>query len=295
MSNDGGRYQREETDLQIVGYTRLSQEGSDVSIPRQKEEIREYAETKGFELIEIYDEGAGESGFDPRDERTQYSQLMKDAEAGEFDGIVVADGSRLGRDKKERLRAFLELDEWGIELHSALHGFIDSSDPDDFLMEVFRAVSDDRVVREQVMKARREVQKRKDAGYYQGRPKRGTCFNEEGTYLVAADGFEDVVDVFDLRKSDSDEWSYRKIADATGIPKSAVGRILKKEEEFMLVWRRSSSWVDVPREKVERIGWVDEQEEQEEKETDPRAEKLPDNPGEWTVEDYELASELGLH
>jgi len=86
------------------GYVRLSQT-SEVSIDNQIEDIEEYCEQHdGLELDHIYNEGQRASGWD--DSRETYQQMLTDAEAGEFDALIVAHGSRLGRDKLERLDKF---------------------------------------------------------------------------------------------------------------------------------------------------------------------------------------------
>ena len=93
------------------GYKRLS-DVSDTSLQRQQRRIEQYAEENDLELEFVYDEGQKASGWNSN--REQYQKMLADAEAGEFDILVVADGSRLGRDKKERLRTFLDLDHCGL-------------------------------------------------------------------------------------------------------------------------------------------------------------------------------------
>ncbi len=55
-----------------VGYLRLSQDGH--SIERQRHDVEAYANTNGFALVEIYNEGKRASGFDA--DRPKYTCVL---------------------------------------------------------------------------------------------------------------------------------------------------------------------------------------------------------------------------
>lgn len=212
-----------------VGYTRLSQQ-SDVSIERQKEIIHEYAEEKDLNIDRIYNEGERSSGFDAS--REQYQEMLSDAEDGEFSVLVVRDGSRIGRDFMERLDVFGDLNnKWGVEFHTSKHGYVDPDEPMTVLQEVFRAATDDTSKREEIRKAREEVERRLENGYWQGRPPYGFKFDADGEYLEPdPKTFSEAVDVIRIRSTRG--VSYREIADRTDVPKSTVARILDRVDFY---------------------------------------------------------------
>ncbi|MFB6187518.1 MAG: recombinase family protein, partial [Halobacteriaceae archaeon] len=172
----------------------------------------------------------GESGWDGN--REEYNHMLEDAENGEFDALVVRDGSRFGRDKRERIRRFFDLDEWGVELHTVSRGYVDPEDPSDFLMEVFKAMSDDHGKRDEVERLETEMQNRRNEGYFIGEAPTGLQYDDDKHFLVAGDGFDDVRRVFDLRDQGM---SYRDIADETPWTPPTIGKLIKRREQYEAV------------------------------------------------------------
>ena len=86
--------------MNIVGYCRVSTDTSDQlnSLEAQKQFFEEYAQKNGHNLVRIYaDEGI--SGTKTKN-RKEFLRLMRDANNGLFDMVVVKDISRLGTVKK---------------------------------------------------------------------------------------------------------------------------------------------------------------------------------------------------
>lgn len=135
------------------GYTRLSGGDSETSIDRQKQVIRTYCDDRDdLRLDLIYDEGKRQSGWDAA--REQYQQMLADARDGVFDVLVVRDGSRIGRDKVERLDTLTDLaNKYDVEFHTKKRGYVDPENPTDLLMEVFSATQDDEGKRVEIEKA----------------------------------------------------------------------------------------------------------------------------------------------
>lgn len=211
-------------------YARLS-DRSNRSIEGQIEDCHAYADRQGFEVDHVYNEGEQESGWD--DSRAEYTQMLDDAENGEFDALIVRDGSRFGRDKRERIRRFFDLDEWGVELHTVSRGYIDPEDPSDFLMEVFKAMSDDHGKREEVERLESEMQKRKERGWYIGEAPTGLRFDEDKQYLVAdPDEFDDVMRVFEMR---DDGCTYREIAEHVPWSPPTIGKLIERRKQYEAV------------------------------------------------------------
>jgi DNA invertase Pin-like site-specific DNA recombinase len=206
--------------MKAAGYTRLSQD-SDTSIDRQKEEIKEYCRQQDFELLEIFDDGERTSGYDT--EREQYQRLKEKLQ--EIDTVVARDRQRLGRDFDERMQFILDLRQTDTALHITTEGEINLSDPYSIVMESMQSASDDKSKRKEIEKAKKEIQKRQEKGYYQGKPPYGLQFDDEKKYLVPDENFETALEVLKLRDQDK---SYPDISDELGISTSKAYRINQK-------------------------------------------------------------------
>lgn len=81
--------------MRVVGYVRVSTNnyGQKTSIPAQIELIKNYAESQGWELVEIYIDV--ESGSKTNREGIQ--RLMKDATENKFDVVISKELSRISR------------------------------------------------------------------------------------------------------------------------------------------------------------------------------------------------------
>ena len=78
-----------------VGYVRVSKEeqGQGWSLDEQEEQVSEFAQQNGFELIRFYrDESSG-----TKDSRPGFVQMLDDAQAGLFEAIIIIHTSRLFR------------------------------------------------------------------------------------------------------------------------------------------------------------------------------------------------------
>ena len=218
-------------------YVRLSQT-SEVSIQNQIEDGIEYCEQHGdLKLDHVYNEGQRASGWD--DSREQYQQMLTDAKAGEFGALVVTHGSRLGRDKLERLDVFTDLaNKWDVEFHTVKRGYVDPNLPQDILMEVFHSLSDDEGKGAEVERLTKAIQKKVENGDYHGAPKFGTEYSGDKTALVAGDEFETAIDVLDERASGA---TYRGIQDATGCNLAKIKRILDNKHVYRSI-KENNRW-----------------------------------------------------
>src|SRR5262245_53473835 len=106
-------------------YMRVSTKGHGQNTDTQAVALREYAQRRGFEIIEEYrDEGISGS----KDSRPALDRLMKDARARKFDVVVVARFDRFARSVSHLLRALEEFSHLGIDFVS-LSESIDTSTP----------------------------------------------------------------------------------------------------------------------------------------------------------------------
>ncbi|HEY5510604.1 MAG TPA: recombinase family protein [Prolixibacteraceae bacterium] len=108
------------TDLiKVAGYVRVStaiQVSEGESLDTQREQITDYAKSKGWELVNIYaDEGLSGGKIEYR---TQFQQMIKDAKSGKFSAIIFSKLSRFARNAREYMNLSYELEQSKVNLIS---------------------------------------------------------------------------------------------------------------------------------------------------------------------------------
>jgi len=155
--------------MDVAGYVRVSteQQKEDGSHERQREQLREWAGRESYELTLFEDIAiSGQS-----DDRPEYDEMIERATAGEFDGVAVRELSRFGRSLQQVLRDINTLDEHDVEFISITESFDTSSAMGEAMLGmigVFNQFWAD-LARE---RAKREVERRREAGEPLGRPKK---------------------------------------------------------------------------------------------------------------------------
>jgi DNA invertase Pin-like site-specific DNA recombinase len=118
----------EEKVMKAVGYVRVSTTGQieGESLATQRERITTFCQAHGYNLVDIYaDEGF--SGASTK-KRPAFLRMLRDAQAGRFNCLVVCDLSRFGRNARDALNNYEELEGHGIKL-VILKENIDTSTP----------------------------------------------------------------------------------------------------------------------------------------------------------------------
>lgn len=117
------------SDKCAVGYIRVSttdQAREGESLYTQRKAIEDFAASQGYKLVEIYsDEGISGSSID---NRISLKNLLKDAQQGKFDVLIIHRLSRLGRNSRDLLNHVDLLEKSGVKLVS-LKEQIDMSTP----------------------------------------------------------------------------------------------------------------------------------------------------------------------
>jgi DNA invertase Pin-like site-specific DNA recombinase len=151
-----------------VLYMRVSTKGHGQTTDTQAVALREYAQRRGFEIIEEYrDEGISGS----KNSRPALDRLMKDARARKFDVVVVARFDRFARSVSHLLRALEEFNHLGIDFVS-LSESIDTSTPmGKMIFTVLGAVAEleRNLIKERVHMG---ISRARKQGKQLGRPKR---------------------------------------------------------------------------------------------------------------------------
>jgi DNA invertase Pin-like site-specific DNA recombinase len=78
-----------------VIYSRVSSEGNRQDTERQTNELKEYANKMGYELVGVYEEKV--SGFKKNEDRPIFSKMLEDIEKGNIEKLLTWELSRIGR------------------------------------------------------------------------------------------------------------------------------------------------------------------------------------------------------
>ena len=102
-------------------YMRYSTDSQDVySFARQKKSVEEYATKIDVDIIEVFGDPASSGAFTAN--RPSFKKMMKTARTKKFDLLIVEDGDRIARKLHITTKAYSELSDIGVELHSTRMG-----------------------------------------------------------------------------------------------------------------------------------------------------------------------------
>lgn len=126
--------------MKIAAYCRVSTDKEEQlhSLNHQKEFFMEYARRKGYELYRLYaDEGISGTSLKNRE---AFKALLRDAELGFFDMVVVKDISRFARNTVDALQSIRKLKALGINT-LFLTANMDSMGDSEFVLTLFSAMA----------------------------------------------------------------------------------------------------------------------------------------------------------
>lgn len=126
--------------MKIAAYCRVSTDKDEQidSLIHQKEFFVEYAKRNGHQLFRLYaDEGITGTSLRKREE---FKQLLRDAEFGLFDMVVVKDVSRFARNTVDALQSIRKLKSMGIST-LFLTSNMDSMGDSEFILTLFSAMA----------------------------------------------------------------------------------------------------------------------------------------------------------
>jgi DNA invertase Pin-like site-specific DNA recombinase len=210
------------------GYVRLSQEG-DASIEEQKESIRTYARERGLNLQTTRNDGSKTSGFNA--DREEYQLIRERIREQAIDCLISRDRARLSRDFDDRLSLLSDLRQNGVEWHVVeVGGRLNLQDVQQAGIECLHAMMDHVKKMTEIERSKKAIQKRKENGYYQGKPPYGLEFDDEGQYLQASEEFQHVITILELRDEGR---SYNSIASEVPVSSSTVSNICDRREMYL--------------------------------------------------------------
>ena len=154
--------------MKIAAYCRVSTDKDEQidSLIHQKEFFVEYAKRNGHELFRLYaDEGITGTSLKKREE---FKRLLRDAELGLFDMVVVKDISRFARNTRDLLELVEKLTAKGVEFVSKKEAIDTTTPTGKFMLTVFGAVAE--LEREYILQRQKEgIAIAKANGVYKGR------------------------------------------------------------------------------------------------------------------------------
>lgn len=214
--------------MRAIGYTRLSQT-SDTSIPNQKGNIRAYVRDRGWDLVDILDEGDRSSGFDI-DELPKWQELKQRVVAGDADAVVVNAKRRIARDENEVMRFIADLRSNGVELHTHQSGRVSLDEPMQAAIEILRASTAAEEKRKEIERSKEAIAKKQERGDDLGRPRFGMTYSDDGRKQVPGDRFDDVIEIIQLNNRGR---TYEEISERTGVPTSTISRVVDRAEWYI--------------------------------------------------------------
>lgn len=117
--------------MRAVIYARFSSDNQrDESIDAQVRACTDYANSKGFQLIKVYEDKALTA---TSDRRPAFLRMIADAEAGLFDAVIIHKLDRFSRDRYDHAYYKRKLKRAGVQLFSVLEN-LDSS-PESIILE----------------------------------------------------------------------------------------------------------------------------------------------------------------
>lgn len=200
----------------------------DVGLELQREKLPELAE-QHVDEYDILDLGV-HTGFSIHSRAREDTRIDSNPEvvtalerltAGEYDVLFAWDDTRIARDEyfAEVQRACLLGDAELVFLADVEDGLT---------FDVKRAV-EKRVKQEEIEKSKNALARRRENGYYEGKPRYGTRYDENKQYLVPGDDFDDVLTAFEMRDEHA---SYREILENTGFSSTGTLRNVLDRREW---------------------------------------------------------------
>lgn len=201
----------------------------DVGLELQREKLPELAE-KLVDEYDVLDLGV-HTGFSLHsrardDERIDANPdvlaAVERLTNGDYDALIAWDDTRISRDEY-----FGEVQRACLLGDAEIHFYADVAE-DGLTFDVKRAV-EKRVKQEEIKKSKDALEARRENGYYEGKPRYGTQYDDKKQYLVPNDDFADVLLALSMRDEGA---SYREIMENTAISSSGTLRNVLDRREF---------------------------------------------------------------
>lgn len=157
------------------------------------------------------------------DQHPEVQDAVDDLEAGRYDYIVALDDRRICRDE------YLSIIEYAATQGDCEFVYVGDVQEDDLAYDIHRRVERE-TKEEEIRKAKSAIRRRKEKGYYQGRPPFGTKFDEDGHHLEKdPEEWEELRTIFAKLEAGT---PYREIEADTSVSKATISHIKNRGREF---------------------------------------------------------------
>lgn len=196
--------------VRAAGYIRVSQERAaknGYSLGAQEQEVRKFADYKGWDLVEVYRE-EGVSGY--KKDRPALDRLLADARAGRFSVVVFPSIDRAGRSVRDVIEIDQTLRACGIATVFLREGVDTSTATGQLFRNIMASLAEfeGRVIYERLSKGK--AKKRAEGGYVGGFVPYGFRRSAKGALATVPEEVRVVRQIF---KRASEGWSNAEIAE----------------------------------------------------------------------------------
>lgn len=190
----------------------------DIGLQKQREDVVDYAKELAEE-VEVLDLGVHtgfssmtrEDGSEALDRNPQVQEAIRNIRNGEYDYLVAYDDRRICRDD------YLTIIEYACQEGDVKIEYVADVEEDDLTFDIHRRIERE-TKEEEIQKAKSALERRRECGYDEGRPKWGTQYDSDGAYLEPdPNTFKDALLAINMAESTNPEFSYREILDCTEI------------------------------------------------------------------------------
>jgi len=199
----------------------------DVGLEEQREAVAELANEIADD-VDTLDLGV-HTGFssmtreDPAgllDQNERVTEAVDAIQSGRYDYIVAFDDRRVCRDE------YFSVIQYAANAGGCEFVYVGDVEDDGLTFDIKRRIERD-TKEEEIRKAKRAIERKKERGDDLGRPKFGMEYNEAGEQ-VPGDDFDNVREILDRRPDDT----LRDIADDLGMSVSTVSRVEKRADWY---------------------------------------------------------------
>lgn len=218
----------------------------DIGLEDQREKVGALSKelTDDVDDIDSLDLGV-HTGFssmtreDPAGLLDQNSEVINAVERlrnGEYDYVTAYDDRRICRDE------YFTIIEYACKQGGAEIVYYADVDDDNLAFDIHRRVERE-TKEEEIRKAKRALERRRAKGYWEGRPRWGTEYDDNSAYLVPSENFGDALLAIQMKKVQ--DASYNDILDKTAIGSTGTLRNILDRADWYLDLA-SEHDVDVP-------------------------------------------------
>lgn len=191
----------------VAIYARVSTEDKGQDVANQTMQLRNFCQSKGYEVYREYTENITGTG---KKRRPAFEEMMEDARKRKFDAVIVWSYDRFSRAGLKDIQHILKLNDWGVKFISYQEAFLDTtSEMGELLLPIFAWIAKQEA-KKISERTKAGLVRARSAGKKLGRPKVGVEMEK----------------ILLLRKQGK---SLGEIAKLLGTSKETVRRRLKKQ------------------------------------------------------------------